>query len=314
MEIERLREFVCLAKTLNYHVAANRCYISHSALSKHILSMEKELGCRLFERNKAIVSLTIYGKLLLRRAEDIIGSYDTCLEELNIVKSDSEKSLSIGYMYEAAHAVLSELYKSIRTEHRDLGLNVNFKMYQMEEIKPRLDEGSIDVAIDSAPDYEEDPAYKTFPLYRDRLAVIVPPTHVFAKRESVSFDELSGHRLVVPSVAKKGFHSRFIKNAFGPTLLKEVKFEPLFSDPTEIPWYVDNGAGIAFACGFIYDELPDPGFVLVPVEGETAFNVSVIWKKQNETQALYNFLDILEQIMKSDRYAELIPPSASLPI
>lgn len=314
MEIERLREFTCLARTLNYHVAANRCYISHSTLSKHIVSMERELGCRLFVRNKASVSLTAYGKMLLGHAERILKAYDECLDEIGLVKADSARSLSVGYMYEAAHLVLSELYRFIRVEHRGPSLDLNFKLYQMEELRPRLDDGTIDVAIDSSPDYEDSSAYKTFPLYRDRLAVIVPPTHEFAKKGSIPIEELRGHRLVVPSITKGGFRSKFIRNAFSPSLIKDVKLEPLFSDPTEIPWYVSSGAGIAFACGFIYDELHDPNFVLVPIEGENrVFTVSAIWKASNETQALRNFIEALGELTQADNYSDFIPPSASLP-
>ena len=89
----------------------------------------------------------------------------------------------------------------------------------------------------------------------------------------------------------------------------------MFSDPTEIPWYVNSGVGIAFACGFVYDELHDPSLVRVPLEGKNMrFNVSALWKAKNETQAIRNFISVLEELMRSDNYSDFIPPSASKPI
>lgn len=315
MEIERLREFVCLAKALNYHAAASQCYISQSTLSKHISSLEKELGCRLFVRNKASVSLTAYGKLLFGHAEGILRAYDECLDEINLVKNDSAKSLSICYMFEAAHLILSELYQSIRSKHRDMGLNLNLKLLQLEELKTRLDEDLTDVVIGVDQDFEDSTTYRKFPLYRDRIAVIVPPTHEFAKWESMPIEKLRGHRVVIPSVSEKGFHSIFMKDAFGSSLVKDIKFEPLFSDPMEIPWYVNSNSGIALACGFVYDELHDPSLACVFLEGKNVeFNISAIWKAKNETRALRNFIEVLTELTKSSNYSDFIPPSASKPL
>lgn len=314
MEIERLREFTCLARTLNYHVAANQCYISHSTLSKHIASMERELGCRFFVRNKASVSLTAYGKMLLGHAEGILKAYDECLDEINLVKTESTKSLSVCYMYEAAHLILSELYQIIRVERADLGLDLNLKLLQLEELKPRLDDDLTDVVIGVDQDFEDTTTYRKFPIYRDRAAVIVPPTHEFAKRESMPIEELAGHRVIVPSVSEKGFRSKFFKDAFGPSLAKDVKFESMFSDPMEIPWYMNSNSGIALASGFVYDELHDPNLVCVFLEGKNvSFNISAIWKAKNETQALRNFIEVLAELTQADNYSDFIPPSASKP-
>jgi len=315
MEIERLKEFICLAKTLNYHMAASQCYISQSTLSKHIASLEKELGCRLFVRNKASVALTAYGKLLYGHACNIIGAYEDCLEEIDLVKSDNAKSLSVGYMYEAAHIVLSEAYKSIRTKHGDLGLSLTFKLLQSEEIKGKLDDGSVDVVLDVDTEYPGASIYKRFPIFSDRLSVIVPPTHEFAKSKSIPIERLRGHTLIVPSVSEKGFRSKYIQSVFRPSLLKDIKLEAVFSDPTEIPWYVNSGVGIALASGFVYDELHDPDLVRVVLDGDNMkFNVSAIWKAENETQAVCDFVDVLKEQVESEDYLNSIPPSASRPI
>ncbi len=46
MNIEYLREFVSLASSLSFNETARQFYISQSVLSKHIASMEKELGAK----------------------------------------------------------------------------------------------------------------------------------------------------------------------------------------------------------------------------------------------------------------------------
>ena len=45
MELSLLREFIVLSQTLNYTKAAEILHLTQTTLSKHIVAMEKELGC-----------------------------------------------------------------------------------------------------------------------------------------------------------------------------------------------------------------------------------------------------------------------------
>ena len=68
MEINKLRAFVDLAKTLNFSDTAANLYTSQSTISKQIKSLEKELGQVLFERNNKQVKLSDYGQRILANA------------------------------------------------------------------------------------------------------------------------------------------------------------------------------------------------------------------------------------------------------
>lgn len=50
MEIDYIREFVTLADVGNYMEAADILFISQSTLSRHIKSIEEDLGAPLFDR------------------------------------------------------------------------------------------------------------------------------------------------------------------------------------------------------------------------------------------------------------------------
>lgn len=71
MNTSYFREFTVLAEVKNYWEAAERLYINQSTLSKHIKSMENELGILLFDRSTRHVELTRYGKALLPYARSI---------------------------------------------------------------------------------------------------------------------------------------------------------------------------------------------------------------------------------------------------
>lgn len=71
MNIQYLKEFQVLAETLNYWEAAERLFLNQSTLSKHIKTIENELGVSLFNRTTRKVELTEFGTALLPYAQSI---------------------------------------------------------------------------------------------------------------------------------------------------------------------------------------------------------------------------------------------------
>ena len=74
MEIEYICEFVVLAETCNYMEAADRLFVSQSALSRHIKALEEELKVQLFDRSTRKVSLSPFGSLFLPYARQIAST------------------------------------------------------------------------------------------------------------------------------------------------------------------------------------------------------------------------------------------------
>lgn len=96
MELRQLRHFLAIATHGSLGRAAEEVAISEPGLSKSLAKLETRLGVRLFERETRGVSLTVYGRALLPRAEAIVGEVSTIEREIEEVRGGRRGTVRIG--------------------------------------------------------------------------------------------------------------------------------------------------------------------------------------------------------------------------
>lgn len=77
MDIKKLKYFVTIVEEGNISAAAKKLHISQPPLSSQIKLLEEELNLKLMERGPRNITLTRAGKLLYKRAKNIIDLANT---------------------------------------------------------------------------------------------------------------------------------------------------------------------------------------------------------------------------------------------
>lgn len=142
MNFRQLEYTVILSQVLNISQAAEHLGITQPALSKQILSLEKELGISLFNRNTVPLTLTEAGENFIREAKDILAKSDELKRSMEQFKTGEKGRLTIGISPFRATYFLSEIIKE---------LNEEFPLLQVvlsEKNSAQLQKDTIDGLVD----------------------------------------------------------------------------------------------------------------------------------------------------------------------
>ncbi len=186
MELAQLEAFLQVAHHRSFSRAAEALFLTQPSVTARIQSLERELGERLFERSGRSVSLTDAGLAFIPHAQRALTAVQEGADAIDAVRHGEVGNIRVGASSSIGTYMLPETMRRYR-EMRP-GVHVNLMMGQTEDIVERLLAGLIHIAICRLTQH---PELESIHLYNDTLSLVVPPSHTFAKRKSVTLSEAS---------------------------------------------------------------------------------------------------------------------------
>lgn len=138
MELRQLRYFVAVAEELNFGRAASRLLIAGPSLSQQIKALERDLGLRLFDRDRRSVTLTPGGAALLPEVRDLLARADNV--ELRAARLSGTEPVRLGYV-SWLPADLAARTASVAQMHVDAWVAPSHTQAE------RVADGSLDLAV-----------------------------------------------------------------------------------------------------------------------------------------------------------------------
>ena len=191
MEMHQIRYFLALCEELNFTRAAERCNVAQPSLTRAIRLLEEEFGGALVNRERANTHLTELGRMMRPHLADVYAQAQLARSEARKLKAAKRLTLRLGVMCTIAPAPLLALMDSLGRRHPDLDLEVVDATAR--DLEDRLKRDELEVAIYCRPDHPDDRLHY-HKLFRERMMIVVAPTHPLAGQDPVRFKDLDNQR------------------------------------------------------------------------------------------------------------------------
>ena len=195
MNTQQLYYFITAAETLNFSRAAEKCYISQTAMSLQIKSLEQLIGVPLFIRDQHHVELTAAGKIYLDEAKEILRRSDEAVRLAQTAAEGTSGNLTVGFLKGYG---LSSLSASL-SEFRKAFPNISLQLLRdnMTALFSHLEEGSCDVIFNLAPYVHELVQFEHRFLSRVPMMAILSASHPLAAAETLRYRDLEHEDFII---------------------------------------------------------------------------------------------------------------------
>jgi DNA-binding transcriptional LysR family regulator len=169
MDSTSLSYFRELCKDLNMHRTAERMYVSQQTISNHIMKLEEELGCRLFDR-KPSLALTFAGQQVLRFADEVVFGRRNLMDSLSDIASEERGSIRFGASRMRLNACLPGIMPQFLKRYPNVEVKLEDKVEK--QLEALVHAGEVDIGVIVAVSDETDLVVE--PLMDDQVYVCVP--------------------------------------------------------------------------------------------------------------------------------------------
>ena len=186
IDFRRLETFCRVAALKSFSRAADDLFLTQPTVSGHILSLERSLSLRLFDRTGREVRLTKAGEMFLRYASKILTVRKDLLNALSEFSQGIRGELSLGASTIPGEYLLPRLIGDFKREHPRFAFSL--KISDTKDIVQELLQGHIEFGLIGAK--VDHPSLHHESFEEDEIIIIAPSDHPLSRKRSVGFEDL----------------------------------------------------------------------------------------------------------------------------
>ena len=176
MNLTQLEYIVTIADERKLSSAAEKLFVTQSALSQFLKKLEDELGTPLFERIGRQLHLTYCGEIYINAAKQILQIKKETAIELDGVLKENRMKVTFGCSHKRGLAMFSYVFPSFYKKYPNVRLEL--KEANMNELYNDVIEGLVDIAVVSP--LAEQPFIVHELLDEEEIVLAIPTMHPLA--------------------------------------------------------------------------------------------------------------------------------------
>lgn len=193
MHIETLKTFCDLIETGSFSKAAALNFVSQSAVSQQVKSLEQRFDARLIERGQRKgVTPTEAGKIFYEECKEILERFRALEERMRVKSAAIAGSVKVATVYSIGlHELPPYVTRFIRAHPQ---VKVHIEYSRTDKVYDACLNNTIDFGIVALP--LRRPNLAVIPFREDKLVIVCNPEHKLARRGRVSVKALVGEDFI----------------------------------------------------------------------------------------------------------------------
>ncbi|MGI8494463.1 MAG: LysR family transcriptional regulator [Pyrinomonadaceae bacterium] len=190
MHIETLKVFCDLVDTQSFSLAAERNFVTQSAVSQQIKTLETRFERRLLERvrGRREVRLTPAGEVFYRECRNVLDAFEALQEGIRGLVGSISGTVKVATVYSVGLHELPPKVREFMTKFPSAKIDLEYS--RTTRVVRDVLSGAVELGVVAFP--EQRRGLTIVPMPSDRLVLICPPGHKFAAKKQIKAKELNG--------------------------------------------------------------------------------------------------------------------------
>lgn len=275
MNDHQLTYFVVSAQERSFTRAAQKLFVSQSAITQQIKALEAEVGCTLFARGSRGISLTREGETLYTYAQSVLRTWRDAKAALS--ESATPDTLHVGYQGYMQNELLPKISRLMRREHPEIA--VKYVRYRLSIAEQAMKDDGADLFLSDKRLLWAQSGLHFMPLYMERHYLVMPAEHPLAGAATLSMTQLQAEVLIMPKRKPWLEHIQALYTLPGGEVMdNHIEAE----DTLNVISDVLTHGGIAIMPGFCCPN--SSSLSIVPLEPDIPFEVGAVYRGKLSAQ------------------------------
>jgi DNA-binding transcriptional LysR family regulator len=292
MHVETLKVFCDLVDMQSFSLAAERNFVTQSAVSQQVRTLEEKFKRRLLERvrGRREVRLTPAGEVFYREAKHVLDCYDQLQESMRSLVGKISGTVKVATVYSVGLHELPPKVREFMSKFPHAKIDLEYS--RMTRVVRDVLNGSVELGIVTFPEPKR--GLTIVPMTGDRLVLICPPEHEFAGRKKLKAKDLQGRDFVFfeRDIPTRKATDKILKS-YGVDVRKVAEFDNIET----IKRAVEVGFGLAIVPQpSVADEEKNNQLAVIQLaEKDWVRPVGIIYRSDRQlTLAAKKFVNLLE--------------------
>jgi DNA-binding transcriptional LysR family regulator len=311
VQIETLKIFCDLVETRSFSQAAERNFVTQSAVSQQVRGLESRFKRRLLERvrGRRELHLTQAGEAFFEASREVLSAYGRLEESMRQLSGTVGGTVRVATVYSVGLHELPPVVREFMALYPRAKIDLEYS--RTTRVVRDVMSGAVDVGVVAYP--EKRRGLDVVPLGGDRLVLICRPEHPLAGRKKLKAADLQGQNFIhfERDIPTRRATDRIFR-AHGVTVHRVAEFDNIET----IKRAVEVGMGVAVVPRpSVLDERRSGQLAVVPLaEPEWERAVGAVYRSDRAlSTAARKFVELLQRRDASGAEVEAAPAPGDEP-